>query len=142
MRYTILIIAALLSIGCDISPSPEDAKLKTGLVGSWYYEYKNSNESMVKGVLTHADSGVFSVREKIFRQGNPPEEKSAGTWHITSGLFKLLTTEIEGKKLVPQEYRYFTCKVTSVSVSEFSCRDEVANQSYSYKKVSGDFKLS
>ena len=72
----------------------------------------------------------------------PPEEKNAGTWHITSGLFKLLTGEVEGKRLAPAENLYFICKVTNVSSNEFSCLDEVAKRSYSYKRVSDDYKLS
>jgi hypothetical protein len=142
MRIAFLLFVASLIAGCENPSSQQDAKLKSTLVGSWYYEYKNAQESMVKGVLEHSETGTFKAREKIFQTENPPEEKSAGTWHVTSGLFKLLTNEVDGKHLASQKYLYFTCKVTAFSSDAFSCHDEVANQSYSYKRVPSDFKLS
>ena len=121
---------------------PEDVQLKASLAGTWFYEFRDDRQQLVKGVLRQAEDGTFSLRKKVFATANPPEIHSAGTWYITAGPLKLFTSEVDGKKYGTLKLSYSTCRVTRLSSKDFSCTNDVTQQTCEYKKVGADFDLS
>jgi hypothetical protein len=128
-------IAACLLWGCDVPASREDSELKTALAGTWSYEFKDVHERAIKGVVDLGERGTFTVREKTYGVENPPEEKSSGEWHVTEGLLKLKTNQIDGRPLGTVQTLYFTCKVGSISKSEFTCIDQITKKMFNYRRV-------
>lgn len=149
MRLALSAVAALLLttlstmlVGCDMPQAPDDARLKAALTGTWFYESRDAQQQLVKGLVNQAEDGTFTLRKKVFATADPLETKSAGTWYITAGLLKLFTNEVDGKKYGTLKLSYFTCRVTRWSSKDFSCTNDVSRQTYEYKRVGADFDLS
>jgi hypothetical protein len=140
-RLLAIAFAGVLLGACSVPDSPEDLKLKSALVGSWYYEYKDAGDRVVKGVLHPIENGTFSLKEKTERVGNSRIEQSAGVWRAADGLLKMVTKEVEGKGLGTNQITYFTSRITATSANAFSCTDDNAKQSYTYQRVGAEFKL-
>lgn len=136
----VLLLGSIVIVGCDGLDSPEDAKAKETLVGSWYNEAKDSSEREIKMVVTLDASGNFSARECI--TGEATEEKSSGPWYVTDGLLKLQTNEIGGRKLGIRESLFFTCKLVDLYPKEFACVQANGNRRFVFRRVSDDFALS
>lgn len=132
-----LLCAAALA-GCDALESPEDAKAKVALIGSWYMEYKDASERPVKSVVTLTDDGHFTSRERI---GDEVKEgRSAGPWFVTDGLLKFQTVELDGKKLGRNDMLFATCKLAEVTSRDFVCK-QVSGGSFTFRRVQSDFAL-
>lgn len=137
-----LAIALGLLVSCDLPQAPEDLQLKAALTGTWFYETLDAQQRVVKGVVNQTEDGVFILRKKVFVSSDPTEIKSAGTWYVTAGLLKLFTSEVDGKKYGTLKLSYFTCRVTRWSSKDFSCTNDITQQTFEYKKVGADFDLS
>ena len=136
----VLLLVSAVIVGCEGLDSPEDAKAKETLVGSWYNETKDASEREIKMVVTLDASGTFSARERI--TGEAREEKSSGPWYVTEGLLKLQTNEIDGRKLGTRESLFFTCKLVDLHPKDFACVQANGNRRFLFRRVSSDFALS
>lgn len=134
--FWMLCVVALA--GCDALESPEDAKAKNALVGSWYMEYKDPSERPVKSVVTLTDDGHFTSRERVGDEAK--EGRSAGPWFVTEGLLKFQTVEIDGKKLGRNDMLFATCKLGDMTSRDFVCT-QVSGGSFTFRRVQSDFAL-
>lgn len=137
-RVACLIACAPLFAGCDALDSPQDAKAKENLAGSWYFEYREASERIVKSVLTLTDDGRFKARERV---GDAPREShSSGAWFVTDQLFKVQTVEIDGKMLGRNDMLFMTCKLQDMASRDFVCT-QVQGARLTFRKVQSDFAL-
>lgn len=139
-RIVASLLLPLCLTACDALDSEADVKTKETLLGSWYFDYKDSSERLFKNVVTLTDGGTFSAREQI--SGESREEKSSGLWYVTDGIFKLQTNEIDGKKLGTRSMLFFTCKLSDVRSKEFVCDQENGKYRFNFRRVLSDFSLS
>ncbi|MDB5929171.1 MAG: hypothetical protein JWR60_878 [Polaromonas sp.] len=136
MRYlSTLLIPVTALCGCDMLVSSEDAKLKASLTGSWAYESKGTQGRSLRGLLEQAENGTFTLTEKLYGVETPMAQKSAGEWHITQGLHKLRTTQIDGRRLGTSQMLYATCRIGEVTKFGFFCNDQIAKVTYLYNRV-------
>jgi hypothetical protein len=137
-RAACLVACALSLTACDALDSPQDAKAKENLVGSWYYEYQDASESTVKSVLTLTDDGKFIGRQRV---GDAPQEiRSSGSWFVTDQLFKVQIVEIDGKQLGRADMLFMTCKMQDMTSRDFVCT-QVQGWRVTFRRVLSDFAL-
>lgn len=137
-RAICLMACAVLFAACDALDSPQDAKAKENLVGSWYYEYQDASERSFKTVLTLTDDGHFNARERV---GDAPQEsRSSGAWFVTDQLFKVQTVEIGGKTLGRNDMLFMTCKLQDMTSRDFVCT-QVQGGRVTFRRVQSDFAL-
>ena len=132
------LLCAVALAGCDALESPQDAKAKAALVGSWYMEYKDANERPVKSVVTLTDDGHFTSRERVGDETK--ESRSAGPWFVTEGLLKFQTVEIDGRKLGRNDMLFATCKLAEMTTRDFMC-SQVSGGKFTFRRVQSDFAL-
>lgn len=111
--------------------------MKADLVGGWRFEYEDDFEQAVQGTVRLSEDGKFFGVEMVKSGEGLSESRLSGLWYVTSGLFKLNTQVADGKALGVQQQSFFTCKITEFSPRVFSCRDNLANKTYTYTRASG-----
>ena len=131
---------ALLLSGCDALESPLDKSAKNALQGSWYVEFNDPSERLIKYAVNLDASGAFAARQRM--EGEPREENSTGLWYVTDSLFKLQTNTIEGKKLGTLDSFYLTCKLGKIAAEVFSCEQGSKKVELKFRRVKSDFAFS
>jgi hypothetical protein len=138
MLKLLLIIGLGVFCASCTRESAEDAAMKNLLVGSWYFEFKDPSERLIRTVVSLDPSGTYKGREAV--TGEPREEHTSGPWYVTEGQLKMNAAERDGKKLGTLQMDYRTCKVEALTTEGFDCL--VAGSKLRFKKVPNGFPLS
>jgi len=136
LRWLSVIAAMLISTGCAPPADSADAELKTKLIGSWRFEYKDEFERAVQGTVKLGDDGKFFAVEMINGEQGFSESRLSGPWYVTDSLFKLNIQVADGKTLGTMQQSFFTCKITQFTAKQFDCNDGLTKKNYTYTRVS------
>jgi len=137
LKLPLIVGLGVVCAGCA-QESAADAAMKRSLVGSWYVEFKDPSERLVRTVVSLDPSGTYKGRETV--TGEPREEHTFGPWYVTDGQLKMNAAERNGEKLGTLQMDYRTCKVEALTAEGFDCF--VAGYKLRFRKVPDGYPLS
>lgn len=135
----LLSVIGFLGLAACSLESSADRATKSGLLGSWIYEFKDESERNVKVVVSLGFDGTFV--ERNHSAGDGPEEFAKGVWRVTDSLLKVESTERNGVKLGTLGDRYRTCAVSGLTSESFNCSFGSSGRMVHYIKVHQDHPL-